>query len=154
MPQEQTGKRRFKKRYVLWIILLAGPAALVCFSVHTHTQLNERIEALRQQGYPMGPAELDVWYNESFPADVSNSWHLYDDAFWGYVEWSDQKSKNLPVYSREIQYGRGETWEPIHFADAEAFLAVNKDCLDLLYEAADTQLAPPHLATGPVAHGT
>ena len=143
MSREQTGKRRFRKRNILLMILFVGLAAFGFFRVHTHNQLKQRIETLRQQGYPMSPAELDVWYNERFPADVSNSWHLYDDAFWEYVEWSDQKSKNLPVYSREIQYGRGETWEPIHFAEAEAFLADNKDCLDLLYEAAEIEWAQP-----------
>ncbi len=82
MPQEQTEKRRFKKSYVLWIILLAGLAAFVFFRVHTHNQLKERIEALRQQGYPMSPAELDVWYRERFLDDTDNGWDLYADAFW------------------------------------------------------------------------
>ena len=139
MTREQAGKRRFKKRYALWMILLVGLAAFGFFRVHTHNQLERRIEALRTQGYPMSPAELDVWHRERFPDDVDNGWHLYDDAFWEYVEWSDEKSKNLPGYNREIKYGRGETWEPTHLADAKAFLADNKSCLELLYEATEME---------------
>ncbi|MCH7919064.1 MAG: hypothetical protein IIC50_13890 [Planctomycetes bacterium] len=137
MREERQGKRGFKKRYILLMLLFVGLAAFGVYRGHTHKQLKQRIEALRAEGYPMSPAELDVWYKERFPPDVGNSWHLYDDAFWEYVEWSDQKSKNLPVYGRDIKYGRGETWEPIHLAEARAFLADNKDCLALLYEAAE-----------------
>ncbi|MCH8218112.1 MAG: hypothetical protein IH892_15245 [Planctomycetes bacterium] len=150
MREKQQGKRGFKKRYILLMLLFVGLAAFGVYRRHTHNQLKQRIEALRAEGYPMSPAELDVWYRESFPDDVDNGWHLYTDAFWEYVEWSDQKSKNLPGYSRAIEYGRGETWEPIHVAEARAFLADNKDCLDLLYEAAETghARAPYDLSQG------
>ena len=137
MREERQGKRGFKKRYILLMLLFVGLAAFGVYRGHTHKQLKQRIEALRAEGYPMSPAELDVWYKERFPPDVGNSWHLYDDAFWEYVEWSDQKSKNLPVYGRDIKYGRGETWKPIHLQEAQAFLADNKACLDLLFEAAE-----------------
>ena len=81
MPREQTGQRRFRKKYILWMIFFVGLAAFGVFRLHTHKQLKQRIETLRQQGYPMSPAELDVWYRESFPDGAATGWHLYADAF-------------------------------------------------------------------------
>ena len=88
MPRNADSK--FKKRYILWIVLLVGPAAFVCFRVYAYHQLNARIEAISQQGFPMTLAELDVWYREGFPEDLDNYWNLYADAFSDYFEWSER----------------------------------------------------------------
>ena len=138
MRGDKQGKRGFKKRYIFMMLLFMVLAAFGIFRRHTHNLLKQRIKALQHQGYPMNPAELDVWYKESFPDDVDNGWHLYDDAFEEFFGWSDQYSNNLPVYGRNINYGRGEAWKPIRLLEAQALLADNKACLDLLYEAAET----------------
>jgi len=119
------------------VILLAGLAAFGVFRLHSHYQLKQRIGGLRAQGYPMNPVELDAWHRESFSRDLDDAWPLYLDAFAAYVQWNDESQENLPGYSGQIEYKRGQSWEPFHLQEAQAFLADNEECLDLLYEGAD-----------------
>ena len=135
--QQQAGKRRFKKRYIIWMVLLAGLVAFGGFRLHAHYQLEQRMEALRAQGYPMSPTEMNTWYRDSFSQDLDDAWPLYLDAFSTYVEWNDESQENLPGYSEQIEYKRGQSWASAHLQEAQAFLADNEECLDLLHEAAD-----------------
>lgn len=134
--QGQARKHRFKVRYIIWMALLAGLVAFGVFRFHAHHQLQQRIEGLRAQGYPMSPVEMDAWHAES-REDLDDAWPLFLDAFSAYVEWDDEAQEKLPGYGDERVYGRGQAWTPLHLQEAQAFLADNKECLDLLYEGAD-----------------
>ncbi len=46
MPREQTGQRRFRKKYSLWMIFFVGLAAFGVFRLNAHKQLKQRIETL------------------------------------------------------------------------------------------------------------
>jgi hypothetical protein len=135
--QEQAGKRRFKKRHIIWIILLGGLAGWGAFRFYAYHQLEQRIEELWAQGYPMSPVELDTWYKDSCAEDQDDAWPLYLDAFAALAAWDNQAQENLPGYSDQIHYHRGEPWKPFHLQEAQAFLADNEECLELLYEGAD-----------------
>ena len=134
---DERHRRRFKKRYIIWAVFLAGLAAFGGFRLYAHQQLKQRAEELAVQGLPLSPEEMNAWYRDTYSQDLDDAWPLYLDAFAAYVEWNDESQENLPGYSDEIEYKRGQSWEPFHLQEARAFLADNEECLDLLHEAAD-----------------
>lgn len=133
----QQGRRRLRKRALFGIMLLVGLAAFGVFRFYGNQQLGQRIEALRAQGFPMTLAEMDDMYRGSAPTDQDNAWLVYLSAFESLVKWENEADVNLPGYSGQRLYERGASWQPFHLETAQAFLADNKECLELLYSAVE-----------------
>ena len=149
MQERQTEKRRFKKRYIVAILLIVGLVALGSFRRQGRRQLEQRIVTLRAQGYPMTLAEVNDGYIDSLPDGVENGWPLYAKAFLEYVEWNSQAYENLPGSGEGTEYRRGASWAPFHLQEVDALLADNEACLRQLYEAAGSEFARIPLGFSP-----
>ncbi len=129
--------RGFKKRHIFGLICVIGLVLFGMFRFYVHHKLEQRIEALRGEGYHMSSMELDTWYRESASTHLDNAWPVYESAIESFVAWESEAKLNLPGYGRETLYEPGELWTPFHVQEAQAFLEDNKECLELLYEGAD-----------------
>ncbi len=137
----------------MWYILLAvcliglvgAFAAIAVFRFRAHDQLEQRIEALRAQGYPMSSAELNGWYRDNYPDYVDNAWPVYVSAFDACVHGGSEGMNRLRGLIGQIRSQRGQSWEPIQLQEAKAYLADNQECLDLLHGAAEIGQCRPLL---------
>lgn len=89
-----------------------------------------QVEAIRRQGYPVTPAELDAWYRP-VPAD-ENAALLYLNAFAQPLFYDNSKISQR-MGEKDWLPPRGRGWLTEDKAGLEAFLATNQATLQLLY---------------------
>ena len=129
-------ERRFKLRYIFIALLFVLMVWFGIFRWHAHNRLDQRIDDLRAQGYPMSLMELDKWYTDTMPPDADNAAPYYQDAFAAYVKWNEDDYNDLPLVGHISLPKRTETLDAQTFQSARDFLSDNQETLELLYEAA------------------
>lgn len=88
MTEDKQNKARkhhkIRISYILIMLLFIGIAIFVHFRVSVKDEIEQRIKAVRAEGYPVTLQELDDWY--SIPLDVENSAYVVLDAIDYYSE--------------------------------------------------------------------
>lgn len=130
------GRRGFRKWNIFWLIVLIGLAAFGLSRYSVHRKLDRRVDVLRGQGYPMSLIELDTLYRESDDRELENAWPVYLEACESFTKHDSDVYGPIPGYDR-LPNERGRSWDPNHLENAQAFLADNKACLELLFTGAD-----------------
>ncbi len=122
--------------YGVLAVILLGLGAFGVFRFRVHDQLNRRIEGLRAQGMPMSLVQMNVWYRENYPEPAHNAWPVYASAFEACVSGGREDHETLHTFSDALHARRGQSLDPVELQKARAYLADNRACLALLYDAA------------------
>ena len=133
-----SGKRRgLRVSHVLLILLLVCIGLYVHYRLHSKSQLQGRIDAIRAAGYPVTCTELDKWY--SIPENVENAAYTITDAFSHFKQWDKDRSKPLPVIGKAKLPPRTEPLpEEMKILIAQ-YVADNNEALKLLHAAASIE---------------
>jgi hypothetical protein len=129
--------RRLKVSHVLIILLLVCMGLYVYYRLHSKSQLQTRIDAIRAAGYTVTCAELDKWY--SIPENVENAAYTITDAFSYYKQWDKEKSKSLPVVGQAALPPRTEPLPEEMKTLIAQYVADNNEALKLLHAAASIE---------------
>lgn len=129
-----TEPRRFKKRYIVYGLLLVLLVWITVFRISARSRLNRRLRALGEAGYALSLSELDERY--VLPAGAENAAEYYLAAFSAYGEPNDEEKELLPWVGRAKRPARTEPVNEATQQATEAFLAENAEALTLLREAA------------------
>ena len=147
MGHQSTQRRRRLKIWHGIVVLLL--LLFVLFRITGNYKLKKRIQALRSQGYPVTPAELESLY--SIPDGATNAADLYLNAFLSYVKWDNDALTTVPFVSKTSLPARTEPLDDSTRKLVEKFLSDNKKTLSLLHEAASIEHCqyPTNLAQQP-----
>ena len=133
-----SGKRRgLRVSHVLLILLLVCIGLYVHYRLHSKSQLQGRIDAIRAAGYPVTCTELDKWY--SIPENVENAAYTITDAFSHFKQWDKDRSKPLPVIGKAKLPPRTEPLPEEMKTLIAQYVADNNEALKLLHAAASIE---------------
>lgn len=124
------GSRRWR---VALIICLVLATLFTAYRLTLHFILQAKLNAIRQQGYPVTLAELDKWYPELQPDQ--NAALAYGKAFSKYQEWDRIRVKGLPLVGDAKLPARDQALGPDVLKLTEDYLKDNEDALQALHEA-------------------
>jgi hypothetical protein len=130
-------RRRLRVSHVLIILLLVCMGLYVYYRLHSKSQLQNRIDAIRAAGYPVTCAELDKWY--SMPENVENAAYTITDAFSYFKQWDKDESKPLPVIGKAKLPPRTEPLPEEMKTLIAQYVADNNEALKLLHAAASIE---------------
>jgi hypothetical protein len=128
-----------RSRKVFWIKLLSAMtlcllATFILYRVVAHRALSQRIQAVRDAGYPIDLAELDVWYEVP---EGKNAADVYLRAFAAFPLNPD--TQGVPVVSTIDGYDPDEPLSEEMAKRIEAYLALHTRTLALLEKAAEIE---------------
>jgi len=140
--------RRFRRCYVLILLILI---ALALFGIHRwrlKSQLQTRIDAIRAAGYPVTCAELDQWY--SIPPGAENAAYVILDAISCYRDANEAERKVLPIVGKLEMPPRTQPFSPETARVIARYLTANTQTLKLLRKAPPIEHSryPVNLAAG------
>ena len=127
-------RRRLKVTHVLILLLLICIGLYVYYRLNLKSNLQDKIDAIRADGYPTNCIELDMWYK--IPPNVENAAYTIIDAVSCYKKWDKDKSKFLPVVGRGKLPARTEPLDEETKALIIQYIADNKEALELLHTGA------------------
>ena len=137
MDENETTPKKHRRLiipYVLIILLLICVGAFVIYRLNSKSELQARIDAIREAGYPVTCAELDKWY--SIPGNVENAAYTILDAFSYYRQWDKDKSESLPVVGQGELPARTELLDEEVKALITQYVADNNEALKRLHAGA------------------
>ncbi len=135
MSDSQRATRRPPVRRIILFMILALPVlAFILFRWSGEQRVEQALEAIRAEGYPVTLDELDAWYAE--PPLGENAADMLAHAFKWYVEIEPELSEHLPIAGTAEPPGRTDPLpEDMKQAIAQ-HLENNLDALEFLYEGA------------------
>ena len=135
-----------KISHILILLLLIAIGAFVYFRVSLKDEIQERIEAIRSEGYPVTFEELDQWY--SIPLDAENSAYIVIDAIDYYTE--PNNAQVMPVVGPVQLPSRTEPMPKKMKNLISQYLMDNQKSLELLHKTADLEYGryPINLSLG------
>lgn len=133
MKRSETGEpRRFKIRYIFYVLLLILLGWFTFFRIDVHRGLNRRLGELEEAGYPLTLAELGEQH--CLPEGVDNAADYYLAAFSHYGEPNHEAKDALPWVGRAEKPPRTEPVAAAMQQAIQVFLADNDKTLGLLHE--------------------
>ena len=137
-----------------WFLLLCVGLGLplvlgyTAFRLVLRHRVHERIQAIRDAGYPATLEELDEWY-EQRPSG-QNAADIYSEAFGRLVKPAGEEVGNLPWVGEAMPPRPGATLPPEMAAAVREHLEANREALQLLHEGASVERCryPIHMADG------
>lgn len=134
-PPAPSRKRRWPRRVLTVLIILAPLYAIYRFTLYR--MVEDKLDAIRKQGYPVTLADLDKWYTQPPPGE--NAADVYMAAFaqlkWAKYEDRFPKSHLLPIIGdAQLPAHSDPLSEQIKEAISE-YLAGNDVALKLLHKA-------------------
>lgn len=128
-----------RSRKVFWIKLLSLMAVtlllvFVMYRVVAYRALQQRVQAVRDAGYPIEPVELNDWY----PTPEVNAADVYLRAFAAFpFDHEVEGYENIPIVtSMEDEFVLGDPLDPEMAEHIEDYLAHYSETIPLLEEAA------------------
>jgi len=143
-----TKPRRFRRYYVLILLILVGLAAFGIYRWRLRSQLQARIDDIRAAGYPVTCAELDEWY--SIPPGAKNAAYVILDAISYYHDANEAQREVLPIVGEVEPSPRNEAFSAETAEAVARHLTANTQALELLREASAIKHSryPVNLAAG------
>jgi len=140
--------RRLRISHVLIILLLVCIGLYVHYRLHSKSQLQTRIDAIRAEGYPVTCAELDMWYK--IPPNVENAAYTIEEALSFFKTWDKEKSMSLPIIGRTELPPRTDPLPADMKALITEYVADNNEALELFHKAAGIEYCryPINLSAG------
>ncbi len=139
IPEPHAPESPARGRKMFWIKLLSAMALIllgvfVMYRVVAYRALNQRIQAVRDAGYPIEPAELNDWY----ATPEVNASDAYLRAFAAFpMDHELEGYENIPIVTTmEEKFVLGEPLGPEMAKRIEAYLAHYDETIPLLEEAA------------------
>ncbi len=139
-------KSKFLLSGVVVFFVLSG--GFLYWRLSLSSDLEERLDAIREAGYPVTCRELDEWY--SIPLGTANAADSIMGAFGYYQEWPDEKKKKLPIVDDGKFPDLGERLDDEVKSLISVYLADNEKALELLHEgsAIEHSRYPADLSAG------
>lgn len=134
-PDEQPARRKKARWY--WRVARTGGVLLILAATYGGyrwywiAQVNARLDAIREAGYPVTLEELDAWYGY---AAGPNAADMYEVAFSFYVPLDESKVHLVPIVSRAELPERGEPMSDEMKEAIKEHLGENKRALGLLHK--------------------
>jgi hypothetical protein len=114
------------------VVVLALAALYVAYRYTLHRMVEAKLDAIRQQGYPVTLAELDKWYPQPPPGE--NAAEVYRSAFAKNVKLGDQE-RRLPIVGYSNLPPRGASLPQTMRDGLALYLRTNEESLVLLHTA-------------------
>jgi hypothetical protein len=121
--------RRLRTQLIVVLIL---PALYTAYRYTLHRMVESKLDAIRQQGYPVTLAELDKWYPQPPPGE--NAVEVYQEAFAHNVKLGDEELL-LPVVGHAKLPPRGEPLSQGMRESIAQYLKTNQESIALLHKA-------------------
>jgi hypothetical protein len=126
-----------RSRKIFWIkflslMALTLLAVFILFRITAHRALNQRIQAVRDAGYPISPDEFNDWYKTP---EGKNAADIYLRAFAAFP--IDTDTKGVPIVSTlRKKYTLGQPLDPDMKKRIEDYLALHTKTIALIEQAA------------------
>jgi hypothetical protein len=125
---------RFRKWHGVVVILLL---LFVLFRISGSLKLKKRLQAMKNEGYPVTLEDLERLY--SLPAGAQNAADVYLAAFSTYKEWDRDAMRGVPIAGRASMPARTEPLDAPTIQAANKFISDNEKTLSLLHKAASIE---------------
>jgi len=141
-------RRRLKVTHILILLLLVCIGLYVYYRLNLKSNLQDKIDAIRAEGYPTNCIELDMWYK--IPPNVENAAYTIEKALSLFKTWDKEKSKSLPLIGRAELPPRTEPLAADMKALIAEYVADNNEALGLFHRAAGIEYCryPINLSAG------
>ncbi len=137
---EDESKQSSKRTVILVLagLIVLMVALFVIYGMVGKSRLRARLNAIREQGYPVTCAELDAWY--SIPEGAENGADAVLEACSHFVEWEspeDENAVDIPVFGSGPWPKRNEVIDANVLTATREFLAKNEEALALIEKASE-----------------
>lgn len=141
-------RRRLKVIHVLILLLLICIGLYVYHRLNLKLNLQDKIDAIRAEGYPTNCIELDMWYK--IPPNVENAAYTIEKALSLFKTWEKEKSESLPLVGRAELPPRTEPLAVDMKTLIAEYVADNNEALELFHRAGGIEYCryPINLSAG------
>jgi hypothetical protein len=141
-------RRKLKVTHILILLLLVCIGLYVYYRLNLKSNLQDKIDAIRAEGYPTNCIELDEWYK--IPPNVENAAYTIEEALSLFKTWDKEKKESLPLIGRTELPPRTEPLPADMKALIGEYVTDNNEALELFQQAAGIEYCryPINLSAG------